>query len=242
MEAVWPVPPRAVPRIRQRFRAEGAELIGVEIVGRAGVHQWRREDSGPEVITLFPHEQLESLARRDIFASMRGLLDSIDPDAVIVPAYSTAEAQAGLAWARNRRRRAVVMTASGREDAPRSRWRERVKRAIVSQFDAALAGGTPQARYIHDLGIPDDRIFVPTTWWTMIFSRGERPSRGPIPARSAIFPESPQEGRFFSHLGGLSSARISGPCCAPMPSIGRSTMLATRGTSSYWAMDLNAPL
>ena len=130
-------------------------------MARGGVHQWRREVSGPELITLFPDEQLESLARRDVFASMRGLLDRIDPDAVIVPAYSTAEAQAGLTWARARRRRAVVMTASGREDAPRSLWRERVKRVIVSQFDAALAGGTPQARYIHDLGIPDDRIFVP---------------------------------------------------------------------------------
>jgi glycosyltransferase involved in cell wall biosynthesis len=32
---------------------------------------------------------------------------------------------------------------------------------IVSQFDAALAGGSPQARYIENLGLSRDRIFTP---------------------------------------------------------------------------------
>ena len=53
------------------------------------------------------------------------------------------------------------MTDSTRDDAKRSRLRERIKRTIVSQFDAALAGGAPQVRYIRELGLPDDRIFTP---------------------------------------------------------------------------------
>lgn len=144
-----------------RFQAEGAKLIGLEIAAHAGLHQWRRDGGGAEVITLFPDDRVETLARRRIFVSVQSFLDRIEPDAVVVPAYSTPEAQAGLVWARDRRRPAVVMTATGRQDAPRSPWRERVKHAIVSQFDAALAGGSPQARYIRELGIPNERIFTP---------------------------------------------------------------------------------
>ncbi len=146
----------------RRFQAEDAELVGVEVVEQEGLHRWRRETQADVCLTtLFSGVAPKALSRRHVFKSVSGLLDRIDPHAVAVPAYSTPAAQAGLTWARDRRRIAVVMTATSRDDAVRFPARERAKRAIVSQFDAALAGGTPQARYIHDLGIPADRIFIP---------------------------------------------------------------------------------
>lgn len=144
------------------WREHGGRVTGVEVANRGGEHSWRAVESFQrDLVTMFPGRPLETLTRRDVFRTTRRLLDSINPDAVAVPAYSKPEAQSGLVWARDRRRIAIVMTQSRREDVSRSARRERVKRAIVSQFDAALAGGSPQTRYIHELGIPLDRIFTP---------------------------------------------------------------------------------
>ncbi len=143
------------------FGAHNGEVIGVQVAGLGGVHRWAQRSTDAELVTLFPDAAVESLSHRRVFRSMRRLLDQIEPDAVAVPAYSRPESQACVAWARACRRVAVVMAESRREDARRSPIRERIKRAIVSQFDAALAGGTPQVRYIHELGISLERIFMP---------------------------------------------------------------------------------
>jgi glycosyltransferase involved in cell wall biosynthesis len=143
------------------FRAHDAHAIGIEVGTHGGTHRWRHQHAETEILTLFPDRALESLSRRQIFTSVRALLDQIAPDAVAVPAYSRPESQAGVWWTRARRRVAVVMAESRHEDMARSPIRERIKRVIVSQFDAAVAGGTPQARYIQDLGIPRERIFWP---------------------------------------------------------------------------------
>ena len=157
------------PHHRARLRAfaevcsdGGAQLIGVEVANQGGEHGWQgTEGSHHPVVTMFPGQTLESLGRREVFSTTRRLLNRINPQAVVVPAYSKPESQSALVWARDRRRVAIVMTQSRHEDVGRSAIRERVKRAIVSQFDAALAGGSPQSRYIEALGIPRDRIFTP---------------------------------------------------------------------------------
>jgi glycosyltransferase involved in cell wall biosynthesis len=156
------------PHHRARLRASaelsrqhGARLIGVEVANQGGEHRWRgMEASEHDFVTMFPGQALESLARRDVFRTTRRLLDSINPEVVAVSGYSKPEAQSALVWARDRQRIAIVMTQSRREDVARSPIRERFKCAIVSRFDAALAGGSPQARYVHELGIPRDRIFT----------------------------------------------------------------------------------
>jgi glycosyltransferase involved in cell wall biosynthesis len=53
------------------------------------------------------------------------------------------------------------MAESRQEDVARRRLRELTKTAIVSQFDASLAGGTPQARYIEQLGVSGRCVFTP---------------------------------------------------------------------------------
>jgi glycosyltransferase involved in cell wall biosynthesis len=115
----------------------------------------------PEIVTMFPGRKLESLPRREVFTATRTLLDKLEPEVIAVTAYSKPEAQSALVWARDRRRTAIVMTQSRREDVSRLPIREAVKRSIVSQFDAALAGGSAQARYIEELGVPPRQIFTP---------------------------------------------------------------------------------
>src|SRR5262249_11497198 len=138
-----------------------AEVLGVQVADRGGAHPYDSPNSDIELTTLFPKMTVESLSRHQVFRAMISLLDKLEPDAIAVPAYSRPESLAGLCWARAHRRIAIVMTASRREDAARSPIRERIKSEMESQFDAALAGGTPQARYIRELGIPPERIFTP---------------------------------------------------------------------------------
>lgn len=147
---------------KQLFERNGAELLGIEVASTGGDHRYLSDKSPPnEFTTIFHGRPLEALGRREVFEATYERLEQIRPDAVSVPAYSEPEAQAALLWARDRHRIAVVMAESRREDVRRLPIREGLKRAIVSEFDAALAGGSPQARYIHELGIPHQRIFTP---------------------------------------------------------------------------------
>jgi hypothetical protein len=87
--------------------------------------------------------------------------DHIRPDVVAVNSYSTPDAHAALAWARRQRRVAICMTDSKADDAPRTLMREWIKRCLVGACDAALAGGSPQADYLAQLGFPRAFIFRP---------------------------------------------------------------------------------
>jgi glycosyltransferase involved in cell wall biosynthesis len=140
---------------------KNVEVIGVQVADRGGPHPYDSSASDIKLTTLFPNATVETLPRRRVFKAVLSLLDRVEPDAIALPAYSRPESQAGLWWARAFRRTAIVMTESRHEDAARSAIREHIKREIVSQFDAALAGGTPQARYTRALGIPSDCIFTP---------------------------------------------------------------------------------
>jgi glycosyltransferase involved in cell wall biosynthesis len=51
------------------------------------------------------------------------------------------------------------MSESTAADVPRWRWKEVLKRRIVSLFSAALAGGQPQCAYLLALGMRADRVF-----------------------------------------------------------------------------------
>jgi 1,2-diacylglycerol 3-alpha-glucosyltransferase len=142
--------------------ADEAEIVSVELARTGGEHDWRTSDAHRgRTIEIFPGRTLESLQRRETFRRVTSLLEQIDPDAIAVPSYSEAESQAAVMWARKRRRVAVMMTDSRREDAPRQPLREQFKKMVVSQFDAAVVAGTASARYLRDLGLRDDRMFKP---------------------------------------------------------------------------------
>lgn len=87
-------------------------------------------------------------------------LEQDRPDVVAIPGYRTRLCRAALWWCKRNARIAILMSESRREDFPRVWWREQLKRLLVSQFDAAVVGGTPHAEYAAELGIPRDRIFL----------------------------------------------------------------------------------
>jgi glycosyltransferase involved in cell wall biosynthesis len=54
----------------------------------------------------------------------------------------------------------VFMSESARQDKPRTRWKEMIKRRIVDLYSAALVGGQRHVDYLVELGMPRERIFT----------------------------------------------------------------------------------
>lgn len=88
------------------------------------------------------------------------VLDTIEPDVVVVSGWSFPESLASIEWARANGRRVVVMSDSQVHDAPRTAFREGIKRRVVSACDAALVAADVHADYVTTLGIDKDAVFV----------------------------------------------------------------------------------
>jgi glycosyltransferase involved in cell wall biosynthesis len=141
------------------LEAEGIETVGLEtsaadITGRTR----QKSERDAHRHTVFSRD-IADLSPSTVFTKVREALDGLQPDVVAITSYSFPDARACIDWCLDNRRAMVLMSATRREDAPRTWWREWIKGRIVSQFGAAVVGGTPQHRYARQLGIPDRHIF-----------------------------------------------------------------------------------
>lgn len=160
--------PRFGPYHLARLRAahgtlepRGVEVIGLETASNDALYEWRLEDA-PEPFRreqVFPGRVFEEVSPSEMHAGTFDALDRIDPDVVGIMSYGFPDARAAVEWCRRRRRVAVLMTDTKADDAERIGWRERIKRVIVDQYDAALVAGSPQRAYLRALGFPEDLIF-----------------------------------------------------------------------------------
>ncbi len=162
----WPrLGPYHLARLRaahERLAREGVRLVALETAGQDETYAWRQERGATsyERVQVFEGGVFEELPPRAIFEGVTAALERIEPDAVVINSYSAPDAQAALVWCRRRRRTAVVLMESKADDAARSGLREWIKASIVRQFDAALAGGSPQVAYLDRLGFPTEYAFL----------------------------------------------------------------------------------
>jgi 1,2-diacylglycerol 3-alpha-glucosyltransferase len=152
-----------------RFRALAehpsmcGRVVGLELVGGSGVHQgmvFRSDNRGDLPIDTLLPESGWSEAKQDRLAKLLWRrLDELEPEVVLVPGYYTAPALAAAVWAKRRKRKAILMTETTRDDHERFWWKEAAKgRLIRSLFDAAIAGGRRHAEYLQELQFPASRI------------------------------------------------------------------------------------
>jgi len=142
--------------------ADRMEVIGIEGSRRSTVYAWepREGDERFDRRTLFVDGTADSLPPKRVVAAVRAALDAADPHVVCLTGWSYSEALTMLVWAREHSRPVVLMSESTAHDAVRVGWRERIKRHILSQCDAALVGGKAQQNYVEALGVPSDRVFI----------------------------------------------------------------------------------
>ena len=140
----------------------GGAILPIQVAGTDSVYKWHTvatEAFGG--VTLFPHETYEDIPHWEMRERLVQTLDEFDCSVVVVNGWGTPEARAGIKWrCRAPRRRAVLMSETGRDDRPRKPWKEWFKRRLVARCDVALVGGRLQVEYLHSLGFGRDRMFM----------------------------------------------------------------------------------
>ncbi len=110
--------------------------------------------------TLFPDADTRKVPNGQVAAALERALDELRPDILFVSGYSFLPSLVGLQWAEKHSVPAVICSESNRFDADRNPIKEWIKRRVVAFSCAGVAGGTPQADYLIDLGLPKDAVFV----------------------------------------------------------------------------------
>src|SRR5258708_29965116 len=117
--------------------------------------------SSTNIVRIFEDRKsyLRAVHSGALWRRVHAELDSYSPRVVVVAGWSFPESVAAIAWARKTGVRVIMMSASQPHDAPRSGWREAIKRRVVSACDSALVAAGPHGDYAAHLGIPAERVF-----------------------------------------------------------------------------------
>jgi 1,2-diacylglycerol 3-alpha-glucosyltransferase len=89
--------------------------------------------------------------------ALRAILSDFQPDAVLIPGWSSALAWQALSWAWGRCP-IIWMSETHQGVVARRPWSEALKARLLRGGQAALVGGSPQKRYMEILGFPRGNV------------------------------------------------------------------------------------
>ena len=152
------------PYHHARLNAAGRLLsvCGVEACGMESTYAWDKVEGAAAFtrVTLTERETDTREWRQQLRQKMWRALDDLKPHAVAVPGWSFIDALSALEWCDTNRTPAVVMSESTAWDERRTFWKEWIKTRLVKMNSAGLAGGTPHEKYLVQLGLAPERIFL----------------------------------------------------------------------------------
>lgn len=147
-----------------RYRAarlEFPQLRVYSVMNSADFSEFLSNDADPNTERIYagmgPYSK--AVISGQLWDYMHKRLDEYKPDVVVVAGWSFSESLAAIDWARRAGAHIALMSDSQAHDAQRIRWREAVKRRVVSACDSALVAGATHGEYATQLGIPSERIF-----------------------------------------------------------------------------------
>jgi len=111
-------------------------------------------------VSLFPEATNHSPGKAELRCAFWSALDQTNPDVVAVNGWNNFGSLIAARCCVRRGIPMVVMSESSRQDEPRTRWKETIKRRIVGLYSAALVGGQRHVEYLVELGMPRERIFT----------------------------------------------------------------------------------
>lgn len=201
---------RIGPYHHARFRAVVAADFNIHILETRPASEeypWSFDSAGDYPIhylrgQLSP-EQDPSVAALD--HQLAALLDRLHPQVVISVGWADRAYQRLLLAAQQRQIPMVIVSDSRERDAPRSRFKESIKRQLLLGYSSALVAGTESRIYLKKLGFPASAIFQP---WDVVDNTffSEAAVQQPIQITAAI-PAGPHflcVGRFIwekNHVG-----------------------------------------
>ncbi len=152
------------PYHHARLNAAGRlmTICGIESCGMENTYAWDKVEGAAAFtrITLTEREKDTREWRRDLRRKMWQALDDFTPDVVALPGWSHIDALSALKWCASNQTPALVMSESTSWDERRVFWKEWVKKRLVNMISAGLAGGTPHEKYLVQLGLAPERIFL----------------------------------------------------------------------------------
>lgn len=136
-------------------------MKGVEISSAQKLYPWQRNknDTGFDCITLFSGRPYESISVLKLCKAVIQLLRDIHPRTVIISGYSESPMLAASIWCWFIGLSSILLFTSTLEDKPRARWKELLKRFLVSRYSAVAVTGRKSSEYVKNLGIPEEKIF-----------------------------------------------------------------------------------
>jgi glycosyltransferase involved in cell wall biosynthesis len=137
------------------------DVLAVEFGASSAEYDWVASDApGLKRVVLNQHGSSRALGNREFASRIAAIFNEFRPEVVVVPGWGYRGALLSLLWCVRHRVPAIVMSESTAWDETRSPFKEWIKSLIVSNFSAALVGGTPHKAYLEKLGFPEHRIFL----------------------------------------------------------------------------------
>jgi 1,2-diacylglycerol 3-alpha-glucosyltransferase len=112
------------------------------------------------LVSVIENEALEKANFFRLLLRLNHVLKQVDPDVMAIAGYFQPTMLFTLAWCLWHRKPAILLSETTENDAPRSWWREGLKRWIVKKYASALVGGQSHKRYLMKLGMPSEAIFL----------------------------------------------------------------------------------
>jgi glycosyltransferase involved in cell wall biosynthesis len=132
----------------------------VELSRQEQTYAWQvdRRDLPSHLISVIPDSPLEQVPLVHLLSQLITVLTRLQPDIVAIAGYAHPAMLTALGWSLWHRKPAILMSETTAWDNPRHWLQEMLKSWIVKQYQSALVGGSPQARYLIELGMPATTI------------------------------------------------------------------------------------
>jgi glycosyltransferase involved in cell wall biosynthesis len=143
-------------------KSRGWNLFGIELARSEKEYPWKTKlDEIPfPIYSAINDIPLETVKFTDLSRKLISLLNQTNPDAIAIAGYARPAMLVALLWCLYQRKTAILLSETTENDEPRSWWKEKIKKLIITSYQAALVGGNPHKRYLIKLGMPTDAIFL----------------------------------------------------------------------------------
>lgn len=143
-------------------KSRGWNLFGIELARSEEEYPWQTqaEQFPCDIISVINDCPLEKSKPTDLFRKLISLLNQTNPDAIAIAGYARPAMLVALLWCLYQRKTAILLSETTENDEPRSWWKEKIKKLIITSYQAALVGGNPHKRYLIKLGMPTNAIFL----------------------------------------------------------------------------------
>jgi 1,2-diacylglycerol 3-alpha-glucosyltransferase len=138
------------------------QIVALELSRYQEEYPWKIKTDSLEfsLVSVIQEQTLEKTNIFQLLQRLNNVLNKVNPSVIAIAGYFQPSMLFTLIWCLWHNKPAILLSETTEKDAPRSWWREVLKSWIVKKYKAALVGGQPHKRYLVNLGIPEEAIFL----------------------------------------------------------------------------------